>query len=572
MKTILVIEDDTAIRNNIAMILKSQGFTILQAEDGLTGVELALGSAPDLIVCDIMLPQISGYEILEQLRQEANLAVTPFIFLTALADRADMRQGMNLGADDYLTKPFTSQELIGAVNARLLKQQELTEPYRNEMRKAAENLRQMAYTDLLTNLPNRVLFWQKIEEYLAQPQKSPSALILVRLLNLNEIIEQQGQSIADLLIQSLARSLQAMIEEEDLLARCQIDSFGIFLTHQAESDPAIEAWLQPLITDWIPAYPIGNQLINCDLKIAIAPYPLAGQSTPELISAAEKVLGSFGEQTTKPYLFYTEALQQTFKQTERIHVALEQALAQDQLEIYYQPILNTITGRIIGLEALLGWKNSEFQHLTPFELWQVAQQSNQILSIDQWKLNTVLSEFKALQKYSLSPLKITISLSNAYLQQPDFVEMLQGTLQQFELDFSALTIEIQEIDLLQFVEQYSGVLETLSGLGVQFALNHFGTGYSSLTHLSQLPLHYLKVDPEIVTTLSQNSQSESILKAIINLAQSLKLKVIAAGVVTEDQLNIIRKQGCPLMQGDLYNPPVPAAEVQSLLDNDRRLN
>ncbi|MGA0201276.1 MAG: response regulator, partial [Prochlorotrichaceae cyanobacterium] len=370
-------EDDTAIRNNIAMILKSQGFTVLQAEDGLTGVELALGSAPDLIVCDIMLPQISGYEILEQLRQEANLAVTPFIFLTALADRADMRQGMNLGADDYLTKPFTSQELIGAVNARLLKQQELTEPYRNEMRKAAENLRQMAYTDLLTNLPNRVLFWQKIEEYLAQPQKLPSALILVRLVNLNEIIEQEGQSIADLLIQSLGRSLQAMVQEEDVLARCQIDSFGVLLTHQAESDPAIEAWLQPLIADWIPAYPIGNQFIHCDLRIAIAPYPLAGQSTPELISSAEKVLASFGENSDLPYQFYTEALRQTFKQTERIHVALEQALAQDGLEVYYQPILNTITGRIIGLEALLGWKNSQFQHLSPFQLWQVAQQSDQ---------------------------------------------------------------------------------------------------------------------------------------------------------------------------------------------------
>ncbi|MGA0201451.1 MAG: EAL domain-containing protein, partial [Prochlorotrichaceae cyanobacterium] len=169
-------------------------------------------------------------------------------------------------------------------------------------------------------------------------------------------------------------------------------------------------------------------------------------------------------------------------------------------------------------------------------------------------------------------LKITLSLSNPYLQQPDFVEILQTTLQQFELDFNALTIEIQEIDLLQFVEQYSGVLETLSEMGVQFALNHFGTGYSSLTHLSQLPLHYLKVDPEIVATLSQNSQSESILKAIITLAQSLKLKVIAAGVVTEDQLNVIRKQGCPLMQGDLYNPPVTAVEVQSLLDNDRRLS
>lgn len=576
MKTILVIEDDSAIRNNISMILKSQGFTILQAEDGLTGVELALGASPDLIVCDIMLPEISGYEILERLRQVPDSAITPFIFLTALADRSDMRQGMNLGADDYLTKPFTSQELISAVNARLTKQQELTEPYRNEMQKAAENLRQMAYTDLLTNLPNRVRFWQKIEEYLAKPNKSPCVLILLQLANVNTITDQEGQSIADLLIQSLARSLQNVIQEEDILSRCHGDSFGLLLTHDAESNSAVEAWLQPLIQEWVPAYPIGNHFVNCNLKIAIAPYPLAGESTPELITAAEKVLNSFEDQSSPPYQFYTEALKQSFTQSDRILEVLRFTFENknefaNELNICYQPILNTITGRVVGLETVLNWNHPEFKHLNSAELCKTIEKSKHILEIDRWKLQTTLSQFKALQGYSFSPLKLALNLSNPFLQAPNFIETLQTTFNELALDLSLLILEIQERDLLQSVEPYGTILGTLSEYCVQIALSEFGEGYSSIPLLSQLPLHYLKVSPDIVHTALQNPQSELMLKTIISLAQSLKLKVIAEGVETEEQLNLLRKQGCPLIQGNICSPPVTASEIQALLENDRRL-
>ena len=505
MKTILVIEDDPAIRNNISMILKSQGFTVLQAEDGLTGIELALGAAPDLIVCDIMLPEISGYEILERLRQVPDSAITPFIFLTALADRSDMRQGMNLGADDYLTKPCTSQELLGAVKARLSKQQELTEPYRNEMQKAVENLRQMAYTDLLTNLPNRVLFWQKIEEYLANPRKLTSALVLIQLHNLNDISEQEGQSVADLLIQALARSLQNLMQEGDILARCNPDSFGLLLTQEAESSESIEAHLQPLVTEWIPVYSLGKQFINCDLKIAVAPYPLAGQSTPELIKSAEKVLNSFDTQSGQYYKFYTEALKLNFTQSDRILAVLQSSLEnQDeldqQLDIWYQPILNTITGRIVGLEGMLQWNNPEFRTLDYGYLWAIIEKSKQVLEINQWKLNSILAQFKRLQNYSLNPFKIAFNLSNRFVQQPDFLEILEASFEAVSLDLSLLILEIQEMDLLQSVESYRVVLEHLSHQGVQIALSHFGTGYSSIPHLSQLPLHYLKVSPEIIHT------------------------------------------------------------------------
>jgi diguanylate cyclase (GGDEF)-like protein len=565
MKTILVIEDDPAIRNNIAMILRSQGFVILQAEDGLTGIELALGADPDLIVCDIMLPEISGYEILEQLRQVPESAVTPFIFLTALADRADMRQGMNLGADDYLTKPFTSQELIGAVNARLQKQQELTEPYRNEMRKVTEKLNQMVYTDLLTNLPNRILFWKKIDEHLSQSPPQVYALILVQLANFDQIVETSGQSTADLLLQYLARSLQSLVQEQDVLARCQPNCFGILISQNPDNYQSLEQWLNPLIQEWVPRYRLGQQLIDCHLRIAIAPYPLAGKTTPDLVRSAEQVLNLIEADAPVPYGFYTDELHQNIYQSERIEKALRFSLDRGEFSLQYQPILNTITGRIVAIEVSLQWNNPDFRDIDPLELHRSIQQSEQILSIELWMIRTAIQELQTLQRHYLNPLKLAINISKSSFEKPDFLHILQSILQESHTDPSLLIIEVQESDLLNGEPQILNNFEILRNQGIQITLDDFGTSDSSVTHLSRLPLNYLKINAQITQALSQDPQSESILKTMINLAQSLRLKVIADGVETQEQLSFLRKQGCLMVQGNLYSASVPVGDVINLL-------
>jgi diguanylate cyclase (GGDEF)-like protein len=574
MKTILVIEDDPAIRNNIALILKSQGFAILQAEDGLTGVELALGSSPDLIVCDIMLPEISGYEILERLRQEPEGMVTPFIFLTALADRSDVRQGMNLGADDYLTKPFTSQDLIGAVNARLQKQQELTEPYRNEMKKAAEKLRLMVYTDLLTNLPNRILFWKLIEDYLTDSGHKSCALLMIKVVNLADLVQNLGQSTSDLLFQSLARSLQSYLQDHDILSRCRPDGFGFLLTHDVESRETIEGWVKTLLNECTQPHLVTQESIVFDIKIGIAQYPLAGTNTPDLVSAAEKILENFPVSTSTNddlnYAFYIPADHANLIRKDEIRSFVIQALEKKEFVLHYQPIVNTITGRIVGLEALLRSTVSAFQHLSPREFLAIAEES-QMLAIDNWVLHTGLRQIKQWHNDFLIPLKLTINLSGRQLREVNCVETIQNALFQANFDPSLLTIDVREADLTTHVDDFLPTFEALSNIGIQFALEEFGTGFSSLTYLNRLPFHYLKIDESIIHALTEDTSGEAIVKAMIAMSQSLKLKVIAEGVETEEQLKFLRKQGCPLMQGFFYSAPLAEGEIQKLLENDRRL-
>lgn len=575
MKTILVIEDDPAIRNNIALILKSQGFAILQAEDGLTGIQLAIGSCPDLVVCDIMLPGVSGYEILERLRQEPAGMVTPFIFLTALADRSDMRQGMNLGADDYLTKPFTTQELIGAVKARLQKQQELTEPYRNEIKKATEKLRLMVYTDVLTNLPNRVLFWKNIEEYLINPENNACALLIIKVANLENLVQALGQSTADLLFQSLARSLQSYLQDADVLSRCRPDGFGFLLTHDLESRTAIEEWVKTLLDECTQPHLIAEESIAFDIKIGIAQYPLAGTNTPELVSAAEKIVEQISDPVNTDdalsYAFYSPADHDGLIRKEEIRSFVSQALERDEFVLYYQPIVNTITGRVVGLEALLRSTVPKFHQVSPRELLKIAEKCPQMLAIDNWILYTALRQLKEWHNDFLTPLKLTINLSGRQLREIHCIDTIKDALFQTNLDPSLLTIDVREADLTTNLDDFLPTFEALSNIGIQFSLEEFGTGFSSLTYLNRLPLHYLKIDESIIQGLTRDSNGEAIVKAMIAMSQSLKLKVIAEGVETEEQLKFLRKHGCPLMQGFLYSEPLAVSGIQELLENDRRL-
>ncbi len=519
-----------------------------------------------------MLPELSGYEILERVRNDANSAMTPFIFLTALADRSDMRQGMNLGADDYLTKPFTSQELVGAVQARLQKQEELTSPYRNAMKKAAENMRQMAFMDLLTNLPNRILFWQKAQEWLGQYPDQPVALLLFEIQNLETIAEEMGSSVADLILQSIARTIQSQLGETDILARCQSNCLGLLLTARAESHNHIDAWIEPLLMTLGQSQVMGDHTVTPQIKVGIATYPEVAQDVPGLVAAGEKILRQLHSSNPESaYGFYSPAVDVKLQQMDKLQLSIHEALTNSDFELYYQPLVNTITGRLLGLEALIRWPKPNFSSLRPLDFLKVAQESGQIVSLDRWMLNTALEQIKRWQAAYLTPLKLTVNLSRQQLEEPDFLVWIQEALEIYNVDPTLLTIDVREADFTDNLSEITPILERIHEMGIHLALDDFGTGYSSLNLLKQLPLDFIKVDPVLIHSVLHNPQDEAMVKAIINMAQSLKLKVIAEGVETEEQLSFLRKQGCPIIQGWIYSPPLPAAEIQDLLNEDRRL-
>jgi diguanylate cyclase len=305
-KTILVIEDNQIILVSLLMCLKNHGFQTISAEDGLTGVLLAKSHLPDLIICDIMMPQLDGHSVLIQLRQEPATAKIPFIFLTGKADKSDARQGMNLGADDYLTKPYTRDELIEAVSARLQKQATITQPYLDDMQKALEDLGKVAYCDSLTNLPNRMPLLRWIGDALLEAQ-SQQMLVAVLCLNLDSfrnINLTLGYATGDLLLQAVAERLIECVGEQSTITRLNGDEFGILLVEMCQQTEV--AKLARKILDAIAQpYFLNEQKVRIQASIGIALFPKNGTNPDQLLKNAELARRWCRKQGGGSYQFYS---------------------------------------------------------------------------------------------------------------------------------------------------------------------------------------------------------------------------------------------------------------------------
>ncbi|NEQ67010.1 MAG: diguanylate cyclase [Symploca sp. SIO2D2] len=318
-KTILVIEDQQAIRTNLLKLLNHVGFQTIGAENGLEGVELATNHLPDLIVCDIMMPDMDGYDVLQEMLQDPETARIPFIFLTAKADKSDIRQGMNLGADDYLTKPFTSDELIDTVMARLAKQETVTQPYLEDMRQATNVIEEVAgniqetavqvsklsYRDSLTNLPSRraLLHWLPGTLLEAQEQQEQVALLCLNIDNFRHINGNLGQKTGDLLLQAVAERLQNAVAEENALARISGDEFCLILVGKLQKkDVATSA--RNLLNSITQPYSLNEKQVSIQATIGIALYPQDGNSPDQLLTAADQARRSCRKQGGGNYQFY----------------------------------------------------------------------------------------------------------------------------------------------------------------------------------------------------------------------------------------------------------------------------
>ncbi len=581
MTVILVIEDEQPIRENLLRILKHQGFQAIGAADGQKGVIMAQRAQPDLILCDITMPELDGYQVLRTLRQDANTAGIPFIFLTARTERADMRQGMNLGADDYLTKPFTSNELIDAVMTRLDKQAILTQPYRDEMKRAADNLSRVAYADPVTNLPNRILFRHQLQAAMlaAQPGQTRLAVLCLNVDRFRTVNATWGNAVGDALLQAIAQRLQ---QTGFLTARLYSDEFSLLFplliavpTESAGGgdgeDEALTAAIQPLLALVTQPYSLNGQTVSITVSIGAALGPDHGTQADQLMLQADTARRWCRQQGGNSYALYQPELEAVDVERRSLEADLNLALGRSQFQLHYQPQVNIATGRIIGVEALLRWHHPTRGAVPPTIFIPIAEDSGVILPLGEWVLRTACQEMQTLQALTDIPLHISVNLSARQFRHPNLVEMIGTVLQETGFNPTQLAIELTETSVMENVDAAIQTLESLKSLGMDISIDDFGTGYSSLNYLRRLPLDVLKIDRSFVNQVTESDRDAAIASAIISMAKSLNLKVIAEGVETAGQLAFLQAQGCHLIQGYLFSRPLPLAAMQALLQSDHRL-
>jgi EAL domain-containing protein (putative c-di-GMP-specific phosphodiesterase class I)/DNA-binding NarL/FixJ family response regulator len=395
MTKILVIEDEELVRENLLDLLEAEDYDTIAAANGRIGLNLAFSEVPDLILCDMMMPEVDGYGVLTTLRQDPLTATIPFIFLTAKSAKADFRQGMDLGADDYLTKPFTRAELLSAIVNRLEKQAALKKY-------------------LLSNQPTATAFTPKMQ--------------------------------------------------------------------------LLEIYLQRVVKE--------NKFQEFDL--------------------------------------------------------------------YYQPIVDIASGKIIAAESLLRWQSPELGSVPTLEFMQLAETQGLIAPIEKWVFTKICEQIKTWQNnLDLLSLTINVNVSGSQFYSPDFTENMAMLLIKNQLAPERLEIELSESIILQNPNNAIAIMNKLRSLGIRIGIDDFGIGYSSLANLQELPINTLKIGRYYIHNVDTNSEKSTLTTALIEIAHNLNFRVIAEGVDTEAELDFLREYKCDAMQGFLLSRPLPAAELEN---------
>ncbi|BAU14118.1 cyclic diguanylate phosphodiesterase (EAL) domain protein [Leptolyngbya sp. NIES-3755] len=569
MKTILVIEDDELIRQNLLEILELEGFRAIEAENGEVGIQKARSLLPDLVLCDICMPELDGYGVLESLRSTSQTSTIPVIFLTAKSEQSDLRRGMNLGADDYLVKPCSVHELIGAISSRLKKQAAYLQRFAQQQQQATAAFRRGAMLDPLTNLPTRGLLYQHLHNLLTGQTESNIAVLCLNLKRFHAINSSFGHTTGDIVLQMVANRLSKVVQASGFLARLNGDQFGIVLANLSESE--VESFTQKVLDRVTSPCLVDGHEIRFHASVGITWTDELKGTPQDLLTQAETAQHWCQQPGITGYRRYDAELDAMEMERRLIEMDLTKAIDRAEFQVYYQPQVDLQTGQIVGMESLVRWHHPIRGMVSPATFIPIAEELGLIVPLGEWVLKTACQQAKRWQSVYMEPLRVSVNLSMRQFQQRNLPERVGAILNETGLDPKLLILELTESCLMQDVQATISTLKALKSLGIEISIDDFGTGYSSLYCLDQLPIDSLKIDRSFSKQININERATAISNAIITMAKGLKLHIVAEGIEDENQLEFFRDRGCDAIQGFLYSPPVPPDEMQTLLINDRRL-
>jgi len=720
--TILMVDDTPANLAVLSRALEDAGLEVLVAQDGEEAVQRALFVHPDLVLLDVVMPGIDGFDTCRRMKANALLRDVPVIFMSALTEQGDKLRGFDAGGVDYVTKPFDIQEVLARIhthlslrdarhrlaaqnaalqaevalrqqaesrlqqaydeldervarrtdelavaNARLrrlvesniigvyfwniegtiteandaflhllgytqrdlkegklrladigppeyrdanqkvleaLRSQGRADPiekeyiHRNggrvpvlvggafvdaaqqegvsvvldlsERKRAEERIRYMADHDALTGLPNRVLLRDRLQQAIAHAHRGGSrvAVLFIDLDYFKHINDSLGHQVGDMLLKMVAERLSACVREGDSVARLGGDEF--VLTLPMIEDGAMAGVVARKTLDALDrSFHCGDHELHVGGSIGISLYPDDGRDAETLMRAADTAMYYAKEKGRGTYRFFTQSLNKAAQRRHMLTSALRHALAHDEFVVHYQPQVELPGGRIFSAEALLRWNRGRQFSGNCHEYITIAEETGLILPIGEWVLRQACRQLRQWHELGFTELDIAVNLSPRQFYQPDFERMVGSILSETGVPPERLDLEITENTLMQRTEENVATLKQLSGMGIRLSVDDFGTGYSSLAYLQRFPVDALKIDRAFVSGIGQNANDTALVKAIISMAHSLRLRVLAEGVETPEQKEFLETLGCRAAQGYYYGEPVPAEAFTEMLWRQR---
>lgn len=593
---ILIVDDTPENLRLLSSFLVKEGYNVRKALTGqmaLTAMDTVL---PDLILLDIMMPFMDGYQVCKKLKSNPKTAEIPVIFLSALNDAFDKVKAFTVGGADYITKPFQFEEVLARVRIQLaLKAAKLQNKKLNaelearvkertyQLQVVIEELKReiqerkllqtklldMALHDSLTGLPNRAFFMERLVELLKVAQENTDYQFAVLFLDCDRfkvINDSLGHLVGDELLIALTHRLKSILSLDNTIARFGGDEFAILLPKIDNINTAIQVADRILKALSLPFQLQRNEVfINASIGVALGNYSY--EQAEHILRDADTAMYRAKTLGKGQYHVFDPTMHAAAMQALHIENDLRKAIQQEEFLVHYQPIISLVTGKITGFEALVRWQHPTRGIIPPGLFIPLAEETGLINSIGKLVLSKACHQIQQWyqEKLTNESICMSVNISARQFAQLDIVEQIDQIVAETQINPENLKLEITESAFINNAQSAKAILQELRQRKIQLSIDDFGTGYSSLSYLHNFPVDTLKVDRSFVSKLDGTSESLGLIPAIKKIAETMKMTVVAEGIETEKQLAQLRELNCEFGQGYFFAKPLSEKDATELL-------
>jgi len=564
--TIMMVDDEATTMEVMQAYLEDAGYEhFVLLEESSRAMEEIEENRPDILLLDLMMPEVTGFEILQQVRAHSQLKHLPVLILTSSSDAATKLQALDQGATDFLAKPVDSSELILRVRNTLA-----ARAYQN----------QLAYYDSLTKLPNRNLFLDRLSWFLKRAERHNEILVMlhITLNQFKRVYNTFGPQVADQVITQVAERMSTCIRRSDVVGRgigdaSELDSlfrvdgdeFSLLCPAMVHAEHASKL-ASRILRSMEPPFNANGTEVHIWPSIGIASYPEDAKDMTTLFQCAVGASAQANAHGKGGIHFYSSDLNTKSFEGLQLEADLRHAIEDKELILHYQPKVDVKSGKIMGVEALVRWQKSDGKFVFPDQFIPLAEETGLIVPLGEWVLNEACAQMARWHAQGIC-IQVAVNVSARQFHAGNLLQFVSDTLKDTGVDARYLTLELTESLLMENPDQTVEILNQLMALGPKISMDDFGTGYSSLSYLKHLPLHELKIDRSFLADVTTNPEDKALVSAMIYLAHEFGLQVVAEGVEAQEQLDLLTSLNCDHYQGYFFSRPVKVEDLAPMFSS-----